>query len=272
MHYHPLFVHTWGNSQNPPVVFLHGFLGSGQDWEIIAQRLAMRYYCLAPDWPGHGRSPLQAAPAITYADWNAALETTLDACGLEQVTLVGYSLGGRLALDFAIRNPQRLQALIIISANPGIEEPDARSERVRWDAENARRLRTDGLESFLNYWYDLPLFASLDRIPGRKEAVIARRSGQDAETLAQIITALSPGNVPALWPNVPALTTPTLALYGHLDAKYRTITQALAARHPRIRAMGVPFAGHALHVERPDRIAQILCAFLDLVVCGDTLK
>lgn len=237
-------------------------MGTGADWEPVARTLAARFHCLAVDWPGHGQTPLSTAQGIGYAQWNAVLNDTLTAHGLPAVTLIGYSMGGRLALDFALRYPHRVQTLALISANPGIGDPAQRAARRCWDADNARRLREDGLPAFLQYWYNLPLFASLDAVPGRKPAVIARRSGQDAKTLAQIITTISPGTQPSLWPHLSALKIPVLAVYGQLDEKYQNLTREMSRRHPHIRTVGVPQAGHAVHVEQPEALTKIIANFL----------
>ncbi len=258
-----MFIQTTGSPENPPLVLLHGFMGTHADWQPLLPRLAQRFYCLTPDWPGHGRTPLTAADGIGYAQWNAALAAALSARGLQRVRLVGYSLGGRLALDFALRYPQRVQALALLSANPGLEEAEARRQRAAWDEANARRLRAEGLDAFLQNWYDLPLFASLERFPGLKDRLRARRGGQSAEAMAAVIQAMSPGRQPSRWAALHRLDMPVLALAGRLDSKYTRLTARLAAANPRIHAVYLPFAGHALHLERPQRTAHILCAFFN---------
>ncbi len=253
-----LFLREYGPTTGPPLVLLHGFMGTHADWASLLPRLGRRFRCLLPDWPGHGASRLDIPPA--YASWNAALRASLLHRAEPPFFLAGYSMGGRLALDFALRYPGDVAALALLAANPGIEAPAARQQRLAWDEANARQLQTDQ-DAFLQRWYDLPLFASLARHPGLKARLRARRRQQDAMAMAAVIRQMSPGRQPSLWHQVPHLRMPTLALAGQLDEKYTRLVARLAAESPQVRALVLPFAGHALHLERPARVAWTLCAF-----------
>jgi len=245
-----------------PVVLLHGFMGFGNDWSAVGDWLARRgVEWLAPDLPGHGNSLLLPARQ-SYATWGDWLAKTLDERGLKQVALVGYSLGGRVALAFALAYPDRVGALVLVSANPGIEDEEERATRRRADDERAAFIRSQGMEAFLSRWYSMPLFASLHSHTALIEHIMATRAGQNTEAMAEVISAMSPGRQPSLWHDLPKLTMPSLWLAGALDPKYPKIA-ARAAKAANGRLLIVPSAGHNIPAERPRCLAAALLAFLN---------
>ena len=120
-----------GNSQKPALVFLHGFLGSGKSWLKIAQSFSENYFCILPDLPGHGENTKgDLAYALDFDIVTAWLSDLLDQIPVSKVHLVGYSLGGRVALNFACRHPKQILSLTLESANPGIMDESERARRL----------------------------------------------------------------------------------------------------------------------------------------------
>ena len=241
--------HTLGNPQNPPILFLHGFMGTGADWIEIASRFSDNFYCLLPDLPGHGETPL--GDEVNYAAWASLLKEELSLQGIEKIHLVGYSMGGRLALYFAMTYPEMIEKLVLESANPGIDAETERTERVALDDKLAARLRRDGMGAFLEFWYNIPLFASLNEYPILKDELIHKRADQDPENMARILSELSPGRQPSLWARLTELKMPTLLIAGELDKKYCRITSQMGATKPEFRSVVVPGCGHNAHRENP---------------------
>lgn len=261
-------IKTLGNSQNPPIVFLHGFMGTGTDWTEIASRFSDRFYCLLPDLPGHGETPL--SDEISYATWASLINEELSAHGIKKTHLVGYSMGGRLALYFALTYPEMVEKLVLESANPGIEDEVERTERAALDDKLAARLHGEGMSAFLEFWYNIPLFASLNETPALKAELIHKRAHQNPENMARVLSELSPGRQPSLWARLSELTMPTLLVAGELDEKYCRITSQMEATLPkpvlsRVEAstrVTLPGCGHDAHLEVPALFRDYLAAWL----------
>jgi len=118
-----------GRQQEPAVLFLHGFMGSSADWTGVTAALADACHSLAVDLPGHGASTGLADAFYTMEGAAKALLDLLDGRGIERCAVVGYSMGGRLALYFAMRFPERCRALFLESASPGLATAQERTAR-----------------------------------------------------------------------------------------------------------------------------------------------
>jgi 2-succinyl-6-hydroxy-2,4-cyclohexadiene-1-carboxylate synthase len=255
-----LHYQTAGAPHQPPLCFVHGFMGSSEDWCPLIGGMDEQAFCLGVDLPGHGHS--LDCPAHVYSMEGAtqALADVLDAAGIHRCTLVGYSMGGRVALYFALFHPERVRRLVLESASPGLPTEAERAERRALDEQRAQRIE-ENLGAFLDDWYRQPLFASLER-HGLVEEMVRRRRANDPDGLARALRGLSPGAQPSLWNRLPDLSVPTLVLTGARDDKYRAVTERTADRLPDARRAVVPGAGHNVHAERPQAFLAQLGRFL----------
>lgn len=252
-----------GEPHQPPVIFLHGFMGLGVDWLPVAGHLSSRYFCLLPDLPGHGKNiNLSRSEPLDFDTVSSGLITLVERLQLANVTVVGYSMGGRVALYTALKFPHNIGRLILESANPGLEQPEARQARAAADDRWAKMLRSQGMEVFVERWYQQGLFQSLQNRPRLLESAKAGRRQNQPRWMAKIIRELSPGRQPSLWGHLDRLTMPTLLLAGALDAKYCAIVQQMAAKIPGATVEIVPDAGHNIHLERPVQFIKRLVEFL----------
>ena len=154
-------LHATRLGEGPPLVLLHGFTGSTESWAPVRAALAGRFTTIAVDLPGHGRSTSPADPArYALARFAGDLARVLDALGIERTVLLGYSLGGRAALRFALERPERLVALVLESASPGIAKPAERAARLVADGVLADEIERDGITAFVDRWERLPLWTS----------------------------------------------------------------------------------------------------------------
>jgi 2-succinyl-6-hydroxy-2,4-cyclohexadiene-1-carboxylate synthase len=256
-----LHYRTHGAAHQPPLCFLHGFMGSSADWQPIVDALSRDAYCLTVDLPGHGRSLDGPNHLYTMEGVTQALADVLDDAGINRCSLIGYSMGGRVALYFSLFHPTRVRRLGLESTSPGLRTEQERAERRCIDDQRANRIQQD-LDAFLENWYRQPLFASLAR-HGLVEEMVATRRANDPDELAQALRGLSPGEQPSLWDRLPDLSVPTLVLTGELDDKYTGITDQAARRIGAARRIVVPEAGHNVHAERPQAFLAELVRFLD---------
>jgi pimeloyl-ACP methyl ester carboxylesterase len=113
-----LAVRTHGES-GPRVVFVHGLFGQGKNWTSIAKGLADAHRVTLVDLPNHGHSPW--TDRVHYLDMVEMLATELEQLG-DPVTLVGHSMGGKVAMQLALRRPELLRALVVVDIAP-VEYP-----------------------------------------------------------------------------------------------------------------------------------------------------
>ena len=206
----------------------------------------------------------------------AQVAGALDALGIPQAHVLGYSMGGRVGLALCAWRPERVRSALLIGASAGLEEAGARAARRRQDEALAERIEREGLERFVEWWMELPLFASQRRLG---EAALARareqRLSNRAHGLAQSLRGMGTGAQPALHARLPSLHVPILLVAGSLDAKFAAIASDLASRLPNAQAQLVPDAGHACHLEQPEAFLRIARRFFDAAEarrrdrCGD---
>ncbi len=240
-----------------PLVLLHGFTGSAAHWRALDFGAAQ----LAPDLLGHGDTDAPGSPArYGIAQAAADLIAIFDHYGLQRVALLGYSMGGRLALYTALHHPARIAALILESASPGLATEEARLARVADDEALAARILAEGIPAFVQHWENLPLFAS--QSGAAKAALRPARLGQRARGLANSLRGMGTGAQPSLWGDLPRLLLPVLLITGALDEKFTAIAQQMQASIPGAQHTVIDGAGHAVHLEQPDAYQGTVRAFL----------
>ncbi len=257
--------HIERRGSGTPLVLLHGFTGSAATWAGQVEVFAGQHDVIAVELLGHGATDSPFDPErYTMARALADLSLLLDYLGLGAVALLGYSMGGRVALAFAATSPQRVGRLILESASPGLRSADERRARAASDAELADRLERDGLTAFVDHWENLPLFATQRRLPEALRArVRAERLAGSAVGLANSLRGLSTGRQPSYWDALPRLSMPVLLIAGMLDAKYRQIARAMQAKLPDATLELVPNVGHTVHLEAAEIFNQQVLDFLE---------
>ncbi len=257
-----------GDRRSPAVLFLHGFMGSSADWREVMAALGDRAFCVAADLPGHGASLGLSTEAYTIEGSARAVINTLDRLDVELLVVVGYSMGGRLALFLALRYPGRCAGLFLESASPGLESASERAARRAADGSKAKRLESGDLEAFLRDWYRQPLFAPLARDENLLHRIVqARRSNEPGE-LARSLRGMGVGNQPSLWRELEGLRVPVLAVAGGLDEKYARASSRMAGISPRIQSELVGGVGHNVHDEALADYVTLLGGFLDRLSLG----
>lgn len=256
-------VRTWGRPELPAVVFLHGFTWDGASWEPIARAMCDSYYCVAPDLPGHGATSWPE-PAATWSFDRVveSLAAALRRLDLANPRLVGYSMGGRLALRLALMAALPLERLVLVGASPGLASDAERRQRAEADAELADDLVEKGMPAFLDRWMALPLFSSLRALdPALLTRLNSDRASQDPRGLAASLRTMGTGSQPYVMEALCDLDVPTLLVVGDQDAKFRAIATEMLARLPQGRLEALPGCGHSVPFERPAELAARMTAF-----------
>ena len=233
-------------SDGGAVVLVHGFLGGPEDFDPLRS-------CL----PGR---EIHAVDLLRFRGRDvAALAAELGTLAREvgARAIVGYSLGGRIAMALAATAGESGATCIAVSAHPGLEDPAERKRRAADDDRLAELLRGDGLGPFVERWYDQPLFATLREHPDFLRIRDRRRRG-DPVAWAELLAGCSPGRTAPAWPALPGLGGRLVAIAGDLDAKYRQVALEIGRRAPNARIHLIPGVGHALHLERPEALAAVL--------------
>ncbi len=234
----------------PELVLLHGFTHTGASWDAVGSALGERYLSVAPDIRGHGASS-EVSPVTL-----AAVIDDIDALAPEGFALGGYSMGGRIALHVALALPDRVTRLILIGASPGIRDSVERQARRAADDQLADELAGMSIDALARRWAQTPVLA--DQSPELQAAVNADRRLSTPAGLARALRGLGTGALPSLWERLGELQLPVTLVAGERDRKFSAIAEQMASELPAAEVVIVAGAGHAVHLEAPERVAEIV--------------
>ena len=247
----------------PVVLLLHGFTGSSVTWAPHLEAW-QEFTTVTVDLLGHGRSDCPTDPNRYRMEHGVEdLLALLDHLGIQQTAVVGYSMGGRVALHLALRAPERLWALVLESASPGIEDAAERKTRCKNDTALAEAIERDGIAAFVDRWQALPLFATQAQLPSAvREELRRQRLNNSPQGLANSLRGLGAGMQESVLQHLKRMWMPVLLLTGTLDSKYCELARQMAMLLPNNRLVNVPQSGHAIHLEQPAIFANDVLLFL----------
>jgi len=246
-----------------PVTLLHGFTQSGRSWHEVVSLMPAGWKWVLPDLRGHGATQVPPGAPYTMDACTEDLERLWDSLGIARTHLVGYSMGGRLALHVAATRPERLLSLLTIGAHAGLDE-EAREGRRRGDEALAQRIETDGLEAFVNYWSSLPMFEGLERRgPSFVAQARAARMDNHIAGLAGSLRGMGAGAMRPVWHELNRFPASSTFVAGQLDHGYAASARRLAGSVSNGRVVIVQRAGHTVHQERPEAFSRLLIAHLE---------
>ena len=239
-----------------PLVSFHGFSESGSTWDGIE---VPGYRLIRIDSMGHGRSarPMKLQP-YTLPQMLSDLHKVIYAVAGKRYALMGYSMGARLALLYALEYSHEVTHLILESGSVGIENEEERQERYLADQALADRIREKDIQWFSEMWAKLDIFKTQQGLPAKVQQQICRRRLLNSpHALAFTLEGSGQGSMPYVGYRLSELTMPVCYISGELDTKYTEI----GAQYFRETHHIVPQVGHNVHVETPEVYRQILKQF-----------
>ena len=248
------------------VTLLHGFTLGGASWDDLVARMPADWQWIAPDLRGHGKAP---PDDCTMERCAADLAELWDHLGIERSHLVGYSMGGRLALHVAVRLPERTRSLLTIGAHAGLEG-EMRVARRASDALLASRVERDGVPAFVDYWEALPMFAGLARQPALAAALHEIRLANTTAGLAASLRDMGAAAMEPLWDELDEIDVPSTFVAGAEDGGFVEHARRLArsVRDSRVEVVGG--SGHSVQFEQPDAAAVVIAGHLRWATTSDS--
>jgi 2-succinyl-6-hydroxy-2,4-cyclohexadiene-1-carboxylate synthase len=243
-----------------PLLFLHGFTGDTSTWSEVVERLSKNSRCMTIDLVGHGKtdSPVESN---RYSMKNSVedIKSILDELSIKKISLLGYSMGGRLALAFAVQYPDYIEKLILESASPGLKTEEERILRIQNDHKLAEKIFNNGLNEFIKFWENIPLFASQKKLSSSvQEKIREQRLNQTPLGLANSLKGMGTGEQPSYWDALNKFTFPVFIIVGELDEKFCLIANEMMSKINNATVFKIPEAGHAIHVEKPEKFGTII--------------
>ena len=257
-----IYVETRGHeSKAVGLLFLHGFLGCSQDWVGVLDVFCADFFCVALDLPGHGNSLEDDEAIYNMPNLAAYIAELLQAWPTKKWAVIGYSMGGRLALYLTLSYPDIFIKAVMISASPGLEKADERLRREHEDELLVQDLLQNPFEEFLKNWYQQPLFSSL-REKEKFAKIWQRRLQNKPKYLAKSINHMGLAKQPSLWPLLEGCLIPLLFVCGALDKKFLELNQRMFRLCPQANLRVIANCGHNVVAELPESLTKILRLFL----------
>jgi len=257
-------IHVAEMGSGTPVVLLHGFTGSAHAMAGLAGGLSDTHRTLSLDLVGHGRSaaPRDAA-AYSMAACVGQLAAVFNGFDLHDAHLIGYSMGGRVALAFGVAHPARVASAILVGTSAGFRDPQQRAERARDDEALAERIEREGVEAFVDFWISQPFLVDARRLGARGVAEARRmRLANSAHGLAASLRGMGPGAQPPMHDALARVGAPICLAVGEEDLKFRALATEMSQELPNAQVEIVPDAGHSAHTDNPAAFLELARRFL----------
>jgi 2-succinyl-6-hydroxy-2,4-cyclohexadiene-1-carboxylate synthase len=249
------------NGSGPALLLLHGFTGSAETWKAFVEKWQATHTVLAIDLPGHAKTT--STYSVTMKRCCQDIAEILQSFDLNKVIVLGYSMGGRTGLSFACLYPDLVDKLILESASPGLQSAEERAARQNKDEQLAMMIEKDGVSAFVDFWEEIPLFASQKQLSFEKRKAIRKeRLSHTADGLAMSLRAMGTGTQPSWWEFLERLSIPTLLLAGGSDTKFIKLNENMHKLLPQSDFRIIENAGHAIHVEQAEIFGKIVGEFI----------
>jgi 2-succinyl-6-hydroxy-2,4-cyclohexadiene-1-carboxylate synthase len=247
-----------GDRTLPPLILLHGWMGSCDDWDRVIELLKSRFYCIAIDLPGHGKTEVIGDDrGYEFLTTAGGMLQLLDDLSIDRCTICGYSFGGRLALYLALEYPGRFDRVILESVSPGLPTVTERQARIVSDDRIIQKLATDNFTDFVTDWYRQPIFSEIDQHPDFP-ALLQRRLTNRPAHLAKSLRYAGLGQQPYLGDRLTAFNLQVLLIVGANDRKFVSIARTLDRDCQCINLAIIPNCSHNVHFQAPQLWTDLL--------------
>jgi 2-succinyl-6-hydroxy-2,4-cyclohexadiene-1-carboxylate synthase len=249
------------------LLFLHGFTGCAEDWIPTIEQLPAKYNLFSMDIIGHGKSdsPLNVSFYTSDSITNQ-IKFVKDHLTTKKIFVIGYSMGGRAALSFAVTYPDEIRGLVLESSTVGIRSDEERKKRYEEDLKIAEFIETHTLDEFIEMWQDKEIFNTQRRFSNDKLKKIKKKKASGSKVgYANILKGFSTGIMPPLHDKLKNIPTKILLISGDLDTKFTGINARLAKRFYKAKHKIVKNSGHNTHLEEPKRFIEILTNYFNQI-------
>jgi 2-succinyl-6-hydroxy-2,4-cyclohexadiene-1-carboxylate synthase len=248
-----------GDLTLPPLVLLHGWMGSCEDYAEIIELFRSRFYCVAIDLPGHGKTQVVGGD-IGYDFINIAIGIIqlLDSLEIDFCSIAGYSFGGRLVLYLALEFPDRFDRVILESTSPGLATESERQSRISHDRQIIDRLETDDFSIFVKDWYRQSLFVGIDKHSNFQCLIERRIANNQPSSLAKSLRSAGLGMQPYLGDRLKAHPKLISLIVGELDRKFVDLNHRLDTECLNTTLQVVPNCSHNIHFQNPRAWSECL--------------
>lgn len=247
--------------EGPALVMLHGFTGSRQTWYPFVEEYKQDFQVILIDLPGHGKSKINKV--YSMPEFCNDLRELLMYLSLKSINLIGYSMGGRIALSFAMYYPEIVNMLILESSSPGLNSSEERNLRIDRDIALAKWIENVGINEFVNYWENIPLFDTQKKLSAMTQLNIRNeRLNQTTSGLSASLKGMGTGGQPDWWPELDKLKLTVLLIVGEYDSKFINMNEKMVKLIKNSKLEKVFNTGHAIHVEQPEKFGKIVKEFI----------
>jgi len=251
------------NDELSPILFVHGFSGSNEDWKNICSNIKNRKL-ICVDLPGHGNSEI---PKETKYYKQDALVNLIEfirySLNLGKIILVGYSMGGRLALSYAVKFYNHLEKLVLESSSPGLLSDEEKEIRKKEDNRVADFIVENTIEDFINLWLSQDIFKSLQNLPpDKKNKLREAKLKNNRIGLANMLRGFGTGEMNSVWNELAKINCEVLMVAGELDSKYIKISKRIQDKIRKSKLKIIPGVGHNTHLENENEFLRVLESFI----------
>lgn len=251
--------------EGEPLLLLHGFTGSSTNWKNFLESWSKTNKVIVVDLIGHGETESPEDYSRYEIEKVASdMICLLDSLEIDKANILGYSMGGRLAIVMATLYGDRVKSLILESTSAGIRDDSEREERRIKDNELADRIEENGIEQFVRYWEKIPLFDSNKNLPSNVQSRIRKeRMKRVPLGLANSLRGMGTGVHRSYWNDLKRITCPVLIICGELDKKFCQIALELQKEVPHAEINSFSNCGHAVHVENFEKFGTIVIEWIN---------